>query len=107
MLNWLSRYAPFLEPVSRGLPALDVGSGPFGVGFWTGRSFVGVDLSFEGPPHPLNFAIRADATALPFLDGAFESVLLADLLEHLPPERRPAALKEALRVAARRLLITF
>ncbi len=107
MLNWLSRYAPFLEPVGRGLPVLDVGSGPFGVGFWIGRPFVGVDLSFDGPPHPLNFAIRADAAALPFLDGAFDSVILADLLEHVAPERRPAVLKEALRVAARRVLITF
>ncbi len=106
MLNWLARYAPFLGRRFR-RPVLDVGSGPFGVGFWTGRPFVGVDLTFEGPPHPLNFALRADAAALPFPDGVFESVILADLLEHVSPDRRPEVLKEALRVAARRVFITF
>jgi hypothetical protein len=108
VLNWLSRYAFVIAGRRRrSRPILDVGSGPYGVGFWTGEPFVGVDLTFEGPPHPLNFALRADAGALPFPDGAFESVILADLLEHVPPDRRPGVLEEALRVAARRVYITF
>jgi SAM-dependent methyltransferase len=40
----------------------------------------------------------ADATALPFRDGAFASVLVRDLLHHLPEPR--AALAEAARVLA-------
>lgn len=115
MLNWLSRYGFVIEGRLRrrrrgggtGPPILDVGSGPYGIGFWTGEPFVGVDLSFETPPHPTNFALRADAAALPFADGAFAEVVLADLLEHVPPERRPTVLSEALRVATRRVYITF
>jgi SAM-dependent methyltransferase len=38
----------------------------------------------------------ADATALPFRDGAFASVLIRDLLHHLPEPRRATA--EAVRV---------
>jgi len=114
VLNWLSRYGFVIQSRNRLRrrrrllrPILDVGSGPYGIGFWTGEPFVGVDLNFEAAPHPANFALLADAAALPFADAAFEEVVLADLLEHVPPERRPAVLSEALRVAARRVYITF
>lgn len=108
MLNWLSRYAFVIAGRRRrSRPILDVGSGPYGVGFWTGEPFVGVDSNFEAAPHPTNFALLADAARLPFADAAFEEVVLADLLEHVPPQLRPAVLSEALRVAARRVYVTF
>jgi SAM-dependent methyltransferase len=37
-------------------------------------------------------------THLPFPDGAFDVALFCNVLHHVPPERRPALLEEALRV---------
>lgn len=46
--------------------------------------------------HPGLRIVRASAASLPFPDGAFDVVLLLDVLEHLPEER--PALDEACRV---------
>lgn len=47
----------------------------------------------------------ADARSLPFPDNSFTTVLLPEVLEHLPWEDVPSALQEAARVGSR-LLIT-
>jgi SAM-dependent methyltransferase len=41
-------------------------------------------------------AVRGDATALPFADGAFDRVIAAEVLEHIPDDQR--ALREIARV---------
>src|SRR5262249_36775751 len=49
-------------------------------------------------------AQRADATALPFADGAFEVATMLEVLEHIPDARR--ALAEVRRVARRCLILS-
>lgn len=49
--------------------------------------------------------VVADATALPFPDGAFEAVVSLDVLEHMPSEVRASAVAEMARVAARVVVI--
>jgi len=65
-----------------------------------GTRLVGVDFSsekarFAGRATPAT-TVAADAAHLPFADGAFDAVLIRDLLHHLPD--RAAALAEARRV---------
>lgn len=47
----------------------------------------------------------ADATELPVRDGGVDTVLLLHVLEHLPPPVAAAALDEAMRTAARRVVV--
>lgn len=72
---------------------------------------VGVDLN----PHNIALArilapkrkfLVADARNLPFRDGEFDTVMLPDILEHLFWSDVPQALKEASRIAQRKVLIT-
>ena len=96
-----------LEPLvsTLGFPCLEIGCGE-------GTNLVrlarhGAAVGIDRYPAKARFAARAvprarvaaaDATALPFRDGAFASVLVRDLLHHLPEPRR--ATTEAVRVLA-------
>jgi SAM-dependent methyltransferase len=109
MLNWLVRYAPtFAVLESRGdLGAiLDVGCGPHGLACVRPRlPFVGLDVDFGGPTVSTMTAVRADPGPLPFVDGAFDTVLCLDVLEHVPADDRTAFVAELARVAARQLVV--
>jgi SAM-dependent methyltransferase len=48
----------------------------------------------------------ADAENLPYQDGAFETVVCMEVLEHLPDGKFDRVLSELRRIAAKRLLIT-
>lgn len=50
--------------------------------------------------------LQCDATALPLADGAVDTALCAETVEHLFPRQAMAALGELSRVAARRVIIT-
>jgi SAM-dependent methyltransferase len=107
MLNWSLRYAPLVRELRRLAPGrvLDVGSGPEGLRmFWRG-DVVGAELAYKR--RPLHRAVIAHAARLPFPARAFPAVVSSDLLEHLPPGSRPAAIAEMSRLAARALLLTF
>ena len=112
MLNWLTRYAPLtaeLELDESGAlreSVLDVGCGPYGLSIIAPEAtFAGVEVVFEQPVAPGMVAIRYDAGALPFEDGAFDTVISLDVLEHVPPPARAGFVGELARVCARRVFI--
>ena len=111
MLNWLTRYAPIAEIVlddSGHLPCslLDVGSGSVGFAcVGADQPFVGIDVDFWGPPAPAMIPIRSVAGPLPFVDGAFDTVVSLDALEHVPPADRSGFVAEIARVAAGRAVV--
>jgi SAM-dependent methyltransferase len=51
--------------------------------------------------------IIASATDLPFEDNSFDAVVASDVLEHIPPELRASAVREALRVARNLVVFCF
>ncbi len=112
MLNWLTRYAPLtaeLELDESGAlreSVLDVGCGPYGLSIVAPEAtFAGVEVIFEAPVSPGMVAIRYDAGPLPFEDGAFDTVISLDVLEHVPPPARAGFVAELVRVCARRVFI--
>jgi SAM-dependent methyltransferase len=52
-------------------------------------------------------AVRADACAFPFADGAVDGVVMFRFLHHLPAEVADAAIAEAGRVARRFVVVSF
>jgi len=83
--------------------ALDVGCGDGKlsaiIAQTTGAHFTGLDSSAEALsrlPYP---GVLGDATSLPFEDGAFDSVITTDALEHMPDYEEHIAWSELFRVA--------
>ncbi|HEY1713558.1 MAG TPA: glycosyltransferase [Solirubrobacteraceae bacterium] len=112
MLNWLTRYAPLtaeLELDASGAlreSVLDVGCGPYGLSIIAPEAtFAGAEVVFEAPVAPGMVAIRYDPGPLPFEDGAFDTVISLDVLEHVPPQARAGFVAELVRVCARRVFI--
>jgi ubiquinone/menaquinone biosynthesis C-methylase UbiE len=72
-----------------------------------GRFLVGLDIAMdyltEGRP-PAHY-VNGMAEALPFVDDAFDTVLLPEIVEHVPDPREVIA--EAVRVATRDVVLTF
>ncbi len=89
-----------------GASLLDVGSGDAGLAaFLRGFSVVGSDMAPARNGH--HRFVQSTATALPFRDQAFPAVSCIDVLEHLAPASRPAAVAECVRVAGRLALFAF
>jgi SAM-dependent methyltransferase len=111
MLNWLGRYAPagaaVLDDAGRLQGSmLDVGCGPHGFACaHPDVPFVGLDVEFPLTVARSMTAIQAPAGPLPFQDGAFDTVLSLDTLEHVPRPDRAAFVAELARAAARRVLL--
>lgn len=70
-----------------------------------GMSVTALDLESPRISHPGVACIAGDATALPFPDEAFDLVLCAEVLEHIPSPHLERACAELQRVANRYLLI--
>lgn len=72
---------------------------------------IGVDwnpqsIALAGILNPGKEFVVADIRKLPFPDNYVDTVLLTDVVEHIPWEDVPKALKEARRVAKQKVLIT-
>lgn len=112
MLNWLVRYAVLaadLEPPADGRLAtsvLDVGCGSVGLScVCPDARFAGQDLHFPNRVAETMFAIRTDPGPFPWVDGAFDTVVSLDALEHVPHDQRGTFVAECARVAARRVFL--
>ncbi len=112
MLNWLVRYAVVAADLD--LPAgdgafsvLDVGCGPVGLScVFPQTRFAGQDLEFPGRVPDTMFAIRTAPGPFPWADGAFDTVISLDALEHVPGDQRASFIAECSRVAARRVFLS-
>jgi hypothetical protein len=111
LLNRAARFFPILRQLKRELPqggaVLEVGSGALGIGEFWRRPFVGCDLIFSSRPIRHMRAVVCAGYQLPFQDNAFDAVVVSDVMEHVPPERRKDVLIEALRVARRVVLCGY
>ena len=84
---------------------LEVGCSNWGLAAWRGRPVVGVDIEFSETRVADLIPLVADATRLPFPDGAFEAAISSDMLEHISPQNRQAAVSELIRVATRIIVL--
>lgn len=94
------RHALFLELTGADATTriVDVGCGTLGLrALAPGLDVTGVDR-VDRPSYPGPF-VKADATALPFADGAFDLAYCNSVLEHVAPADRPALAREIVRVA--------
>jgi SAM-dependent methyltransferase len=111
LLNRAARFFPILQKLRFQAPTsgalLEVGSGSLGLGeFWTGP-FVGCDVTFSSRPVKNMRAVRCSGHQLPFKDGAFDAVVVSDVMEHVPPEQRKQVVAEVLRVARKMVVFGY
>lgn len=111
MLNHAARYFPILRELLPQLGSdetvLEIGAGSRGLGEFFGRSFVGCDVAFTGKPRKPMLPVVCSGDQLPFSDGSFDAVVSSDVLEHVPPPKRPHVVSEVLRVARRVAIFGF
>ncbi len=104
------RYGPILDLIKKhnwtGLTILEVGSGSYGITPYLKRKIVGVDTSFEEPEYPLLEQVNGSATKLPFKDNQFDLIILSDVLEHIPKDKRSEAINESIRVGRKAVIIS-
>ncbi len=70
-----------------------------------GASVVALDLSLPAISHPGVHPVKGDATSLDFPTGAFDLVLCAEVLEHIPSPQLEMACSEIARVCGGHVLI--
>jgi ubiquinone/menaquinone biosynthesis C-methylase UbiE len=69
------------------------------------RRVVALDLETPDIVHPGIEPVRGDVTQLTFDDNMFDTVLCAEVLEHIPPDHLAKACREIARVAQRAVVI--
>lgn len=94
------------------LRILEVGAGSAGITEFLAHPVTGVDRDFDRTAeraNPLLARVQASAEDMPFADASFDAVISLEMLEHIAPERREAALREMLRVLrpGGRLVVSF
>jgi hypothetical protein len=102
------RYLPIVDLIrERGLEhqITDVGCGPEGIAPYLRLPITGVDTDLKPPVHPLMTPVNASVLETGFPDASRPCVISVDMLEHVPPDVRQAAVDELVRVAGRLLVI--
>lgn len=97
---------------SADLAILEVGAGSAGITEFLDHPVTGVDVDFDRTAERTSERLRrvhASADEMPFADGCFDVVISLEMLEHVPPQRREASLREMLRVLrpGGRLIVSF
>lgn len=103
------RYLPIVKKIKNlKIPkpsVLEIGSGSLGIVPYLGRPVTAVDIDFSGPQIDLLTKVRGSAVKLPIVNQSFDVVLMIDVLEHIPEDKRLQAIKEAIRVTKYLLVI--
>lgn len=86
-------------------PIVEIGSGVSGIAPYLGLPVIGVDQEFEQETHPLLQPLVASVLDLPFEAASQPCVVSTDMLEHVPPHLRQAAVEELSRVTQRTLIL--
>ena len=104
--RWISFWYQIME-VNKTSPLkiLEIGPGPAIVSGILKKMNISL-ITLDIDPR-LNPDVCADATALPFAGKSFDTVLAAEILEHIPFDEVPKALKELSRVAKKSIVITL
>lgn len=84
---------------------LEVGAGSLGITRYWHHPVTGVDIDFKGPQLGYLRQVEASAEQLPFVDDSFDVVISVDMLEHLTPDQRSAAIREMMRVSAGEVIL--
>jgi len=101
--------ARILRPfVNSETTVLDAGCGEYGLSaFVAAKSVVGVDiLPTDVKVDGFTF-IHGSIITLPFAERSFSVAASVDVLEHLPTDLRPEAIRQLVRVARETIIITF
>lgn len=94
-----------LKTMRKGDKVLDIGCGDCTtvIGLReAGVDCMGVDISLVGVPHGLHGIFGAPIWNMPFDDNQFDYTVSSDVLEHVPPEKISASIKEIFRVTKRK-----
>ncbi len=94
-----------LKTMRKGDKVLDIGCGDCTtvIGLReAGVDCMGVDISLEGVPHGLHGVFGAPIWDMPFDDGQFDYTVSTDVLEHVPTNKIPKAIREIFRVTKRK-----
>ena len=87
---------------------LDAGCGEYGLAqFVNGATVVGVDVIPADHVDADVLFVYGSIVRLPFASDSFSIAASVDVLEHLPEEVRPEAVRELVRVAKNAIVITF
>lgn len=114
-LDQLLRYSKIVKLIKKENPKtiLEIGSGAQGIGKYISRKFIGCDIRFSdvgiGKCISLrNYSLIQGSTLhLPFKDNAFQLVVSVDMIEHIKLNERGQAMKEAYRVAEKKVILAF
>ena len=101
--------ARILRPfVNAETTVLDAGCGEYGLSaFVAAKSVVGVDILPTDVKIDGFTFIHGSIITLPFAERSFSVAASVDVLEHLPEDLRPEAIRQIVRVAKETIIITF